>query len=635
MSFWSRRRESRDVTRRVEEFVEDDAPADEGELYCRSDMVRFPLGHYSQLVYARLPRATHILPSHLVALLDCCGTFKSLSEHERYCQPYLGAGESTNGPLESQLRELVESGLLLPYGELLRSLRQPAETQTAPPKISAVGVVTRNRPDSLRRCVSSYMENGRGHGRAHGFVVMDDSEDARARDDTKELLRSLGGSNGAEVSYGGAEEKARFAEELAAAGAAPPDVIDFALFDPERCGYSVGANRNALLLHTVGETVFSTDDDTVCRLATAPGAKPGLSFDARGDFMKFWFFPDREAALRSAPPVEGDVLDAHEQLLGRSLSQCVSTLADSSRLLFDQIDSRQIAAVRSGRGRVLVTFNGLLGDSALPAPVGYLLLRDDSRERLVRSETDYRSAFKSREVLRVADGPYISANAWCVTAAVGYDNRELLPPFMPVLRGEDDLFGFTLHACFDDGYFGYLPSAVLHSPPDHRAYGHDDLGEFGSGVRMCNVILACVKSLNAWPGLEDARVRMRALGEHLTSVGSLPQEDFEELVLVNLYRMQSEYVTFLEGTLQDYDGWPEYWADDVESYIDALRAAMESRDYAVPQDLLAGRGQEEARRLSRRLVFRYGQLLRWWPEMVDAAKSLRAQGRRLAAPLRR
>lgn len=634
MSFWSRRKKEHPPANHQEAIVEDDAPLDAGsELYCRSDTVRFPLGHHSQLVYSKLSRTAHILPSHLLDLLDCCGTFKSLDEHEEDCYQYFHPGEAVNGSLEKLLRELVERGLLVSYSRLVELCRKPLEASDGSARISTVGVITRNRLESLKRCIVSYIENGKKYGRTHGFVVMDDSEDLHVRDEARGVLQSLAKSYGAALSYAGAEEKTRFADALVTSGGIPVDVVNFALFDPERCGYSVGANRNALLLHSVGEIIFSADDDTVCRLATAPEVKPGLAFDARGDFMKFWFFPDREAALRSVPPVEEDVLEGHEQLLGRSLSYCVSSLADPSRLLFDQIDSRQIAAIQSGRGRVMVTFNGLLGDSALPAPVGYLLLSADSRERLVRSRADYRSAFTSRELLRVTDGNYISANAWCVTAALGYDNRTLLPPFMPVLRGEDDLFGFTMRACFNDGYFGYLPSAILHAPPDRRAYSPGDLEEFASGVRMCNVILACINSLNAWPGLLDARERLHALGDHLTSVASLPRQDFEEFVLVHLYRMQSEYLSFLEGSLQAYEESPEFWARDVEKYLDAVREAIKRRDYVVPQDLLNGRGADEARQLSQRLVFRFGQLLRWWPEMVEAAKSLRAQGQSLARPL--
>ncbi len=39
---------------------------------------------------------------------------------------------------------------------------------------------------------------------------------------------------------------------------------------------------------------------------------------------------------------------------------------------------------------------------------------------------------------------------------------------------------------------------------------------------------------------------------------------------------------------------------------------------------------DEARILGKDLVFKFGQLLLWWPDIVQAAKQLRWQGKRLA-----
>jgi len=97
--------------------------------------------------------------------------------------------------------------------------------------------------------------------------------------------------------------------------------------------------------------------------------------------------------------------------------------------------------------------------------------------------------------------------------------------------------------------------------------------------------------------------------------------------------MQSDYISFMEAHLQSHDSSPQFWAHDVEELIDTLRRVMEGQDYVVPQDLLEDRAIDEARKLSQRLVLNFGQLLYWWPEIVEAARDLRAQGQRLAAPI--
>ena len=114
------------------------------------------------------------------------------------------------------------------------------------------------------------------------------------------MLRALGATHGATVRYAGLEEKLAWADKLVARGDLPPDVVRFALFGVEPCRYTSGANRNALLLDTVGELTLSVDDDTVCRIAVRPGGgRDGLAVTSDRDPAEYWFFPDRETALAS------------------------------------------------------------------------------------------------------------------------------------------------------------------------------------------------------------------------------------------------------------------------------------------------------------------------------------------------
>jgi len=54
------------------------------------------------------------------------------------------------------------------------------------------------------------------------------------------------------------------------------------------------------------------------------------------------------------------------------------------------------------------------------SPEGYLTLEGGSRERLIKSRSDYRSARSSRNVLRVVDRLTISDSVWCMTTALGW-----------------------------------------------------------------------------------------------------------------------------------------------------------------------------------------------------------------------
>ncbi len=53
----------------------------------------------------------------------------------------------------------------------------------------------------------------------------------------------------------------------------------------------------------------------------------------------------------------------------------------------------------------------------------------------------------------------------------------------------------------------------------------------------------------------------------------------------------------------------------------------------MPADLLEGWTPEEAMRLCRELVGRFGELLLGWPAVVGRAKALKAEGQGLLVPL--
>ncbi len=606
------------------------------ENFCRTDLVSLPAGRVGYLVYSKTDRSVHLLPAPTTDLLNVCATFRPLAEHAQSGYNFLemvqpGPADLREQFVIAQLQELRRRGLLIAESSLKQFYCEHGEPEVNP-KISSVGVVTHDRVQSLERCLLSYIAHSKQHGRTHDFVVMDDFQRSAATGTTVEMLHSMKKAHGVEIRYAALMEREQFAEELVKESELPPDVVNFALFDTERVGSPIGANRNALFLDTVDELVFSTDDDIVCDVSLSFGARNELSFESRGTFTRFWFFPNRETTLKSMPRSKVDLLSIHERLLGRTLAGCIAEFEDSE-LSFERVNSAQIQQLTAKRGKVPVTVGGVFGDSAMPTPVMFLLLESDSRRRLLESESTYRSAFTSREVLRAVDCACITDNPFFFAAAFGYDNRTLLPPFMPVLRAEDDIFGFTIRACIEDGYFGHLPTAVLHSPMETRAYYPAFLKESAARTDMNKIILAGLISFQMGRVVLDVSRRLQTFGKHLMEIASMPQEDFEEFIRVQLWRMHSDTIQLMEGYLQHHRGIPAFWATDVENYLHHFHTALIKESFVVPQDLLGNRNDEEARKLSQQLVFKFGQLLYHWPELVAAARSLRARERRLSVAL--
>jgi len=479
--------------------------------------------------------------------------------------------------------------------------------------ITSVGIPTCGRTASLIACVTSYLDNCRQHARDPDFVIADESSSAETRDVTRTALQRLTRTFNARIRYAGPSEKTRFAEAVARESRVPLSVIRFALLGDERCPVSTGANRNCLLLDTVGGLVLSVDDDTRCRIGAAPGRQDAVAFHTGYDPSEFWFFPDRASALESVARVEMDVLSCHEALLGHAIAD--------------------VGGAGDATGRVVATLHGLVGDSGMSSPRYYLTLTGASRDRLLASAEAYRSALQSREILRAVDRPTISTSSFCMTTFLGLDNRVLLPPFLPVQRNSDGVFGLLVQTCTSDNRLAFLPWVLLHAADGLRTFAPDEMSTDGESVRLADIVMACARSHEtANRHLTDA-TRFRRLGKHLQSLGALHLTEFEAHVRGLLRYRTHAFITILQGHLQTYGASPRFWSEDVTQMMALMVTAMTREDYVVPRDLRQQCDVEDARRLSQQLVVRFGELLEAWPGIVAAARRLRARGLRLTDPI--
>ena len=92
---------------------------------------------------------------------------------------------------------------------------------------------------------------------------------------------------------------------------------------------------------------------------------------------------------------------------------------------------------------------------------------EDSVDRLVTAPHGMANALENRVSWLGASRPQITKMA-SMSQVTGLDNSALLPPYFPVFRGEDQLFGAMVEAMFHHGAVVDYPWAVPHLPLEER-----------------------------------------------------------------------------------------------------------------------------------------------------------------------
>ncbi|MGA2478946.1 MAG: hypothetical protein ABSG63_09390 [Spirochaetia bacterium] len=230
-----------------------------------------------------------------------------------------------------------------------------------------------------------------------------------------------------------------------------------------------------------------------------------------------------------------------------------------------------VHALMTNGGVVAATSIGVLGDSGLSSSRYLLMLPDASRERLMASELLYRAAAENRLMRRSAAQTTISGGAYSQAMSVALDNSLNLPPFFPLGRNCDGVFGQTLRSCFPDHYIAHLPWAIRHLPPGHRAGGHEQVVDFVLHLtEIMNLLLVTFEGMSRDAVGLDRLYEAAGCFQDLASLGDV---DFLEYLRTHYMPHLSRYVEYLDGLLQICRGQPDFWARGRITHREASRSA--------------------------------------------------------------
>jgi hypothetical protein len=594
------------------------------ELFCSDTLIHFPISYYHTLVFSKTKGRCFLISSEAARLLSFCSEFNSLDHHiDRFRQ------HSQHPNLELVVTDLLQKKLLVSSHTVF--LESVSDQKSNLKKIETIGIITCDRYSSLQRSLESFAANCQFNDRAVEFAICDSSVKPENQQQIHQLLVGLKKSLNSKISYIGQSERIKFIQTLASRLGISSEIIGFAISDPLGCGDAIGANRNSLFLQCVDDLVLSCDDDIIGTVTPSPKFTGDLAVDSSNEFIDYYFFPDRESVLNQTEFCNTDILSIHESMLGQKATQLFSDSMKSGEFDFRHLSSWSLSRVLENDAEIPITLTGFCGDSGTPTPQPYMLLNGDSRNRFLEQ---YKVNNQSREIMRVARRGVVTDNIWgFMTTSLAYDCRSLLPPFLPIARGEDSLFAIIFRECMADKFFGHLPWALLHSPPEPRLYEAGGFVKSADSITLVSVIAACISSCNIHMTTRNNGLRMKLVGKHLMEVGALKVRDFEEFLRLNLSIAKCGYAAALENQINSFEFKPDFWAQDIRAYQENLYNSISNNDNVAPIEMITKFGIEHALAITQKIILNYGQLLCTWESIVEAARTLRNEGVRIGTNL--
>ena len=549
----------------------------------------------------------YVLADREAELLLACRPFRSITEHTTALE-----GRSRLKQMKEVLDKLRLYRLLITRDEFRHALVGGEKTKEVYCGITHMGIPTKNRPELLKRCCTSYIANAKQYGRRVRVCIVDDSREGQRVAAGKHAALELMANHDVPIRYITRAFRRKLARQIAEVSGVPVEVARFALVGDEQIDASYGAARNTLLLMTAGHLTLQVDDDSECNIRTLKRSRDAIHFSSRLP-QEFWYFDREEEVDVEFPMGETDILQHHEHMLGRSIAAVVN-LQKEAVIDAGAIHAPMVKALRQEGASIGISQVGWYGDAGVNNTLYRLMHTGQSFDRLTRSKDVYRRQLSTRITARTAAEWGVYSGTALMGVSMGIDNRSVLPPFLPVGRNEDAVFGHVLRGCFPAKFIGFLPGFLIrHAPGERRAKLLPRFEPYTGAAIISVMIDQFVPGINAGPA-----EAMHVVASGLKCIASTSDREFESYLQQICAEQLIGKVNYLEHLMETRTGAPEFWHKDIEAITRTMKNAL------LQHRVVFREKDEDARRKAlhkmRELVYNFSLVLNHWPAMLQCAR---------------
>ena len=595
-------------------------PRPEPELFAVDRLSEFGLS--SEQLLARNPRTGGqlVMPGeHFNTLVSYCSVFRTLEEHVAELMKGSDGAPERAAAIRQVVQAFRDNGLTIAAVDPCRE-RAPATGALPISAKPVVVIITCDRPPLLERLLGSVVANCDLAAVDRLFVV-DDSRSAENAARNRELTAAAGAAKAVPFDYFGAEEARNLLGALVRQLPEHEQEIRF-LIDRKRWQdhESFGVARNFSHLLSIGRPVVVFDDDALCEAWDVPYRKSGVVF-AEGQ-QEFAAYADNAEWRKLVVPHGRDPVAAHMRCLGLTVPEALGVLG-LERLPQSALRpaSRDFARQLARDSRVLITECGSLGDPGTGNNRWLANIPPASRERLLAQGGRLQQALERRCCWLGRGRPEFRPGSK-ISQVTGFDNRGFLPPYFPVVRGEDRLFGLMLGYIYPGSVALEYPWAVPHLPMPERKWTREDNLHSLSGHFPGTLVEAPLQSRDDCLAA-DPLPRLAFLGRVFEDLAAAPDAALLNRLAEDRHRYRAAQIRRLKARVEEAVALPEDWRSYVE---EALRQVEASTLGDLRLDRLQGTvGNLEGAallRFWREAWGHFGRALPVWGEVRNAAREI-------------
>jgi hypothetical protein len=250
-----------------------------------------------------------------------------------------------------------------------------------------------------------------------------------------------------------------------------------------------------------------------------------------------------------------------------------------------------------------------------------LLLQGEARRELLTDGSTFRLAMTSREVWRIARQAILTHDPACMAYCMGLANDELLPPFMPIGRNEDSVFGAMLALADPLALFAHLPVGIIHDSNRSSLYPIDERTRSAQQTRISELLLLELQTMASSIPAGSIRERLEWIGHQLISLGETSPRTFAERVTHAVVTDRRRDLAMMASTAADTP-LPDYWRAAVDAYRIALQESTKQPRFFVPIECQMPDSSVDRFTATQAFLRHFGELIVWWPRIWETAKGL-------------